>query len=572
MKFVAWTLILLPVLVGAASPRTFRNPVIAGLASDPTMIRVGDDYFLSTSSFEYFPGAPIYQSKDLVHWKLISYALTRPSQVPLMKADANGTGGLYASTLRYKNGKYYLISTNYGGPGGFYVTATDPKGPWSDAVPYWNWGVDPDLFWDDDGKVYLTHPEGCDGWFMQTTIDLSKGKLDSATKKFVDGANVSSNWCPEGQHMFKKDGKYFLMAAGGGTGYGHMETVMRGDSPKGPFETWTGNPVVTQRDRPSHPIQGIGHCDLVQTPTQWWMACLGFRPRNGNFHHLGRETFLVPVSWTSDGWFKASALVESVMVAPDLPDQPWTADPVRDEFDSTALRLPWNFVRNPHDADWSLSARPGWMRLNGSKVKLQDLESPAAILRRQSGFFVDAAARLSFDPAADSAEAGMLLRGNDSNHVALVVTSRNGKRVVAVRKYLRKTRPAPAAPATVGTFRSTGTGNLTLRITSTESVYSFWLEEEGKARVLVDTLATKALSKEVIGGFTGVFLGIYATGNGSASPTPADFDWFDFQDGSQSQTSVGVDGSAPRGRARKSGKTDWHPIRVDGKLLPQAPR
>lgn len=506
--------------VGAQT--TFRNPIITGMNPDPSVCRVGDDYYLVTSTFEYFPGLPIYQSKDLVHWKLIGYALSQASSNPL--AGCNSSGGQYAATIRYHDGTFYVIGTNYGGKdtqGVFYVTAADPAGPWSQ--PHWlgYWYVDPSLLFEDD-KVYYLSPDN-NGSFLLGIMDLKTDKFDEPLKKIATGLGGSS---PEGPHLYKIKDYYYLMSAEGGTGYRHREVIQRSKSPWGPYEPSPYNPVVSHKDDPDNPFHAIGHADIIETPNGWWLVCLGIRPKGGRYHHLGRETFLAPVSWSEDGWPKAGTdgIVQEEYPVPNLPQHIWEKEPVRDDFDSPSLRLPWNFVRNPHAEDWSLTARPGFLRLNGSKICLKEKNSPAFICRRQTAFDITASTKIDFIPTAENEEAGLVIRGNDANHYDFLITLSEGKRVVMLREYLQDT-----VAKTV--YIEIPDGDVILKVTATELQYHFWVQPEGKEAELVATTLTKNLSTEAIGGFTGVFMGMYASGNGADNVNPADFDWFDYEEG-----------------------------------------
>jgi hypothetical protein len=265
---------------------------------------------------------------------------------------------------------------------------------------------------------------------------------------------------------------------------------------------------------------------LVQLPdNSWWLVCLGFRPKGGNYHHLGRETFLAPITWNADGWPKVGSdgIVKEEMPAPNLPEYVWPAEPARDDFDSIGLRSAWNFVRNPHVADWSLSIKPGFLRLKGSKINFKQKDSPAFIGRRQTAFNVLASAKVSFIPTAINEEAGLVVRGDDANHYDFLVTSTGGKREVMLRKYLQDNI------VSLNYKEISDSGDITLRISSTYFQYKFWVQEEGKKAELIGTATTMDLSTEKIGGFTGTYIGMYASGNGSVNVNPADFDWFDFE-------------------------------------------
>ena len=502
---------------------TFKNPILTGMNPDPSICRVGEDYYLITSTFEYFPGVPIYQSKDLVHWKLIGHALSTPANNPLMGA-ASGTGGQYAPTIRYHDGTFYVICTNYGGRGSqgvFYVTATNPAGPWSD--PHWlnNWYVDPSLMFENDSVYYLS-PDN-KGSFLVGTLDIKTDKFHKPLKLVAAGLGGSA---PEGPHMYKVNDYYYLMSAEGGTGYQHREVIQRSKSPYGPFEASPINPVVSNMNAPDHPFQAIGHADLLQLPdNSWWLVCLGFRPRNGHYHHLGRETFLAPVSWNADGWPKVGTdgIVKEEYPVPNLPQHIWEKEPVRDDFNLSDLGLNWNFIRNPHSEDWSLMEKPGFLRLKGSKISFKEKDSPAFVGRRQTAFDMVASAKISFVPTASNEEAGLVVRTDDANHYDFLITLRDGKRVVLLRKYL-KDKELNAV------FKEIPDGDIVLRISSTDLEYQFWMQKEGQKAVLVGKAATKDLSTEVVGGFTGNFIGMYASGNGSKNTNPADFDRFDYEE------------------------------------------
>ena len=219
-------------------------------------------------------------------------------------------------------------------------------------------------------------------------------------KIIAHGTGSSS---PEGPHLYKINDNYYLMSAEGGAGYQLMEVIQRSKSPWGPYEVSPLNPVISNKNNPESPFQAINHVDLVQLrDNSWWLVCLGFRPKGGEYHHLGRETFLVPVAWIKDGWLKVgnNGVVQEEYPVPNLPEHIWGKDSVRDNFDSTELRLPWNFVRNPYDNDWSLTEKPGCLRLKGSKVSLQEKDSPAFVGRRQTAFSMVSSTKINFVPTA----------------------------------------------------------------------------------------------------------------------------------------------------------------------------
>jgi len=276
---------------------------------------------------------------------------------------------------------------------------------------------------------------------------------------------------------------------------------------------------------PESPFQAIGHADLVQLKDgSWWLVCLGFRPKGGRFHHLGRETFLAPVTWTEDGWPIAGnkGIMMEEFPVPNLPVQLWKKELTRDNFDNNTLSLQWNFLRNPNEKDWSLAEKPGFLRLKGSSVSLKEKDSPAFIGRRQTDFNMVASSKISFTPTSSTEEAGLVVRGNDANYFGLLITMHEGKRVVIFRKYLQNKIESED-------FKEIPEGEIILRISGTDLEYQFWLQPKGRKATMIGTATAKDISTEKIGGFIGAFIGMYASGNGSVNVNPADFDWFDYE-------------------------------------------
>ncbi len=289
--------------------KTFKNPIIPGFYPDPSICRVGDDYYLVNSTFTYFPGIPVFHSRDLVNWRQLCYAMDRPDQLVMDDLDHNA--GIYAPTIRYHNGIFYIICTNVASIGNFIITAKDPSGPWSDPyilndAP----GIDPSLFFDDDGKVYYTGTADSPGggsyygdneiWLRE--LDLSTMQLTGERFGLWRGALKNALWA-EGPHLYKIGRYYYLMIAEGGTDFYHSVTIARSMDIKGPYEGNPANPILTHRHLGrSYPIANVGHADLVQTQSgEWWMVALASRPYGGHYRNLGRETFLMPVIW-EDGW------------------------------------------------------------------------------------------------------------------------------------------------------------------------------------------------------------------------------------------------------------------------------
>jgi xylan 1,4-beta-xylosidase len=515
-----------------ASPRiaAFRNPVLPGFYPDPSVVRVGDWFYLVNSSFEMFPGVPIHRSRDLVHWEPLGHVLTRDSQLPL--ATAGPSRGIFAPTIRHHRGTFYMVTTNVSGGGNFFVTATDPAGPWSE--PVWiqeQGGIDPSLFFDDDGTVYLTTTGGPppgpneDG-IWQSVIDVATGKLREPPRLVWKG---TGGRYPEGPHLYRIHGRYYLLISEGGTEYGHMVTVARSNSPWGPFEACPRNPILTHRNtKLDEPIQGTGHPDLVQDAEGgWWMVFLAFRPVGGWYwHHLGRETFLAPVTWEADGWpvVNEGRSIPQEMTVRGLPEHPVPPVPVREAFDGP-LGPAWNHLRNPVRESYSVSERPGWLTLHGTALTLSDAGSPTFVGRRQQHLRARMATRLDFVPSREGEEAGIVLYRHPEHRYELGVRAGKGGREVFVRQTIGSRLSAVTATAP-----APGREPLVLQVDAEPEDYALSWGPSPDRLARLDGARARYLSSEVAGGFIGTYVGLFATGRGRAAQAPAAFDWFDYEE------------------------------------------
>jgi len=497
----------------------YHNPIIPGFYPDPSICRVGKDYYLVTSSFQYFPGVPIFHSRDLVNWRQIGHCLTRPSQLPLK--NAYSSGGIYAPTIRYHNGRFYMVTTNVSHGGNFYVYTEDPAGEWSEPIFVAQEGIDPSLFFDDDGRVYFCGTGGREGIAL-SEIDIETGKILQGPKHVWPG---SGGRYPEAPHIYKINNKYYLMIAEGGTEYGHMVTIARSDHIWGPYEGYKGNPILTHRNLNSHIINGTGHGDLVQDENgNWWMVFLAFRNTYGYFHHLGRETYLAPVDWNEEGWpvVNGNGTVDIKMETDRIQAVQVPMEIKRDDFDSPGLNLYWNFIRNPYEGVWSLTERPGWLRLYGTPVTLDDQDSPAFIGRRQQHLDCTAETLLEFYPQKEGDEAGLTVYMHERYHYDIAVVGNGSERKVIVRKTVGDICVVTAEEAI-------GEGPVKLQVRADHRYYYFgYALEDGPIKVISQG-ENRFLSTEVAGGFTGVFFGMYAISKDPDSKTSADFDWFDYR-------------------------------------------
>ena len=312
-------LVFLLIAIGSAvhSQRTYTNPILAGFYPDPSICRAGDDYYIVNSSFAYFPGLPIFHSKDLVSWKQVGNAMDRPEQLPLIGAGVSR--GLFAPAISYYKGKFYIVCTLIDRGGNFVITADNPAGPWSNPtyIREVN-GIDPSLFFDETNDkayiIYNSEPPGRKSlWNGHRTIrmyefDYNNKKVLGEEKLLINGGVDTAKhpvWI-EAPHIYHINDWYYLMCAEGGTGYNHSEVIFRSKSPEGPFQPWDKNPILTQRHLSrsrKNPVTTAGHADLVQTKNgDWYAVYLACRPYEGDLYNIGRETYLNPVTWTDDGW------------------------------------------------------------------------------------------------------------------------------------------------------------------------------------------------------------------------------------------------------------------------------
>lgn len=510
----------------------FTNPILPGFYPDPSTCRVDEDYYLVTSSFSYFPGVPIFHSKDLVNWRQIGHVLDRKSQLNL--GAVGHSQGIFAPTLRYHKGIFYMITTNVGGGGNFIVTASDPAGDWSD--PYWLAdapGIDPSLFFDDDDKAYYVGTRGSslgeryygDNEIWLQEIDLERMQLIGEKTPLWQGALSNAVWS-EGPHLYKKDGYYYLMIAEGGTGHYHSITIARSKSIDGPYEGYPGNPILTHRHLgKNYPIVNVGHGDLVQTQNdEWWLVTLASRPYGGYYRNLGRETFLVPVQW-EDGWpvmSPGTGKVEFTYQKPNLAEHYWPSNSACDHFTGDRLGDQWNFLRTKLE-DYSLTARPGFLRLYLKLEQLTELANPAFVGRRQQHMAFSATTVMEFTPESEQECAGLVLVQSNEYHYRFVRTMiGNYHHLLLVRCVAGKDEVIVA--------KACHSKKLYLKAEARGQDYSFYYGSDlAHMEIVAKDVDGRILSTDRAGGFVGTYIGLYASSNGIKSKNYADFDWFEYQ-------------------------------------------
>lgn len=515
-----------------AEARTFRNPILPGFHPDPSICRVGADYYVVTSSFEWFPGLPIHHSRDLVHWRPLGHVLDRPEQLPL--DGVRPSGGLYAPTIRHADGTFYVVCTlvdGTGPSGNFVVTATDPAGPWSE--PHWlgeTDSFDPSLLFDVDGRAWFhaTRPVDAEGhteiWLRE--FDPATLTLTGPEHVLWHGALNGAVWV-EAPHLYRVGDFYHLVVAEGGTAHDHAVTVARARAVTGPYEGNPRNPVLTHRHLGAgHPIVAAGHADLVATGAgEWWAVLLGVRPSGGYLGNLGRETFLARVVWEED-WpviAPGTGRVEPVGTSPDLPEHRWPAQVACDNFEDPELGPQWIQLRTPRERFWDLTARPGHLRLRLRPEAVTEYTCPSLIARRQSHAHFVAHTALDFVPEGSNECAGLVLLQNDDFQIRYVVTLRDGRRV------LRLIRRAAGADHTLAE-EALPDGRVRLAVEAHDQSYEFRYATAASAwRPIGGPVDGSVLSTEVAGGFIGACLGMYAGSTGRPSTNVADFDWFEYR-------------------------------------------
>ncbi|NNF69129.1 MAG: glycoside hydrolase family 43 protein [Acidimicrobiia bacterium] len=509
-----------------AQPGGVRNPILAGFYPDPSIVRADDGYYMVTSTFSWYPGVPIFRSEDLVNWTQIGHVLDHPSLLPV---EGKGVSrGVFAPTIRYHDGIFYMINTLVDAGGNFYVTATDPAGPWSEPV----WlpeidGIDPSILFDDDGRVYVTNNgppdyeplyEGHRALWIQE-LDLAAGKLIGPRKMIVDGGvdlETQPIWI-EAPHIFKVDDWYVLIAAEGGTEFYHSEVVFRSRAPFGPYEPGPVNPILTQRtldpERP-FPVIASGHADFVQTPEgDWWAVFLACRPYEGMFYNTGRETFLHPVTW-QDGWpmiLDPSKPVPLALARPDLTAAQASATPYtdnftwREEFDARELGFVWNSLRGPSDAWLDLESHEGAATMTPMSERLSGSSTPAFLARRQQHASFSASASMRM-PMSSGMSAGIAVFQNEQHHFYLGV-----RRVDSEWSIFLEQAAGGEPEAFVERALSSGDGDsIELRVDAEGRPYSFTYRLEGGDWItLAEGLDGSILSTHVAGGFVGSYIGLH---------------------------------------------------------------
>jgi len=554
-----------------AQELSYNNPIIPGSYPDPSICRVGDDYYIVNSSFEYFPGLPIHHSKDLVNWNLIGYGLHRDDQCSgeMNLVDVQTDGGIHAPSIRYHDGLFYIITTNVYSPGpqqptemiNFIITAEQVEGPWSnphiiEGAP----GIDPDIIFD-DGKVWYvgTHvPEkpnfNGEGEIWLQELDLDDWSLKGERYFLWRGALYYGTWA-EGPHIYKRNGFYYLLIAEGGTSLEHAVMVSVSDNIKGPYVPNARNPILTSRHLSNdYWVNSIGHADLVELADgRWYMVALGIRSEINTYSNMGRETHLIPVTWEKEPFEWKYDKIEKEWS--DLPDRerfeklrrvnyewpvcspltgrversfplPFPAssqinnESFRDNFDSETLNLEWNFRRVPQKGTYLINHKDGYLRLFSSKNVIENRKGCSLLGIRQIETDFEFSVKMLYNPSTPEVQAGVSLFQKDDNYLTFTI-EKNRKQNIILKLISKERKKKPIVVQK--TFLKSYNGSITFKVNSENNSYNFYysLDNGTTFNFFTQTSSDLLLSK----GYTGAYMGIYSTSNGKNSEEYVDFDW-----------------------------------------------
>jgi xylan 1,4-beta-xylosidase len=545
-----------------------QNPILCGFNPDPSIVRAGDDFYIATSTFEWFPGVQIHHSRDLVHWRLLTRPLNRASQLNLL-GDPDSCG-IWAPCLTHADGLFWLIYTDVkrygratvGGASGaslrdfhnYLVTSERIDGDWSDPIPLNSSGFDPSLFHDDDGRKYLVnmlwdHRPGNNrfaGIILQE-YSVKERRLVGERKNIFKGTALAFTEAP---HLYKRNGWYYLLTAEGGTGWGHAVTMARSRKIDGPYELHPDTHILSARHRPDMELQRAGHADLVETQNgETYMVYLCGRPlRNRGRCTLGREIAIQKMVWGKDDWLRTldgSGLPTVTSPAPGLPAHPFPSAPAREDFDAYQLSIDFQWLRTPFPQElFSLTARPGFLRLTGRET-IGSLFRQSLVARRQQAHCISAATVVEFEPEHFQQMAGLVCYYNSAKFHYFHLSHDT-----ATGKHLRVMSCVPDAPQTdafTAPIPIAGGKRVHLRVEiDFERLYFGyrvegvdrdwrWLPEQFDASILSDEATAPGQPN-----FTGAFVGM-ACQDLAGSARAANFDFFDYQERSYRENPLSLE-------------------------------
>lgn len=509
----------------------FYSPILQGCYPDPSITRKGNDYYLVNSSFSMFPGVPIFHSNDLVNWKQIGHVLDRPSQLKVDKAGFSE--GIYAPDIKYNkfNDTFYMITTQIAsGIGNMVVKTKDPKQGWSEVQKLNFDGIDPAIFFDDDGKAYIVHndapPKGTEQYSGHRVIkiweyDLEKDQIVAGSDKIIVNGGVDISQKPiwiEGPHLYKKDGKYFLMCAEGGTGGNHSEVIFMSDSPKGPFVPAGNNPILTQRyfpkDRKDN-VDWAGHADLVETPDgKYYGVFLAIRPNEKNRVTTGRETFILPVDWSGTYPVFQNGLVpmKPKLKMPNgvknqtnekefFPNGNFTFN---DDLKKSQLDYRWIAMRGPRES--FISQTKIGIKINAFSTNIKAKAPISALFHRQQHATSETSVTLDFKPKSEKELAGITCYQSENFNYVFGITKKDKDFYIVLE------RTEKGISTVVASEKISLSKNIQLQVSVVSDDYQFNYSLDGdNFKNLGGKVSGDILSTDVAGGFTGSLIGLYAT-------------------------------------------------------------
>ena len=536
---------------------TIQNPILPGFNPDPSIVRVGDDYYVATSTFEWYPGVQIHHSRDLVNWRLLTRPLNRASQLNML-GDPDSCG-IWAPCLTFAGGLYWLIYTDVkrygrttvGGAGGaslrdfhnYLVTSPRIDGDWSDPVHVNSSGFDPSLFHDDDGRKYFLnmlwdHRPGHNRFAGIVIQEYSptEEKLVGERMNIFKGTSIGFTEAP---HLYKRDGWYYLITAEGGTGWGHAVTMARSRNITGPYELHPDTHVLTARHRPDAELQRAGHADIVETQNgETYMVYLCGRPlRNRGRCTLGRETAIQKMAWGKDGWLRTldgQGLPSLETPAPDLPQQSFPPAPVREDFDSQQLPMEFQWLRTPWPSEiFSLIERPGHLRLFG-RDSIGSSFRQSLVARRQQTHCIRAETVVEFEPEHYQQMAGLVCYYNSSkfHYLHLTHDESHGKHLRVMSCLPDSTQAdaftpsiavPPGRPVHLRVEIDYERLHFAYRVEGRDANWQ-WISQQFDASILSDEATAPGQAN-----FTGAFIGL-ACQDMAGTSRHADFDFFEYRE------------------------------------------
>lgn len=522
----------------------FYNPILQGCYPDPAITRKGDDYYLVCSSFAMFPGVPIFHSNDLVNWTQIGHVLDRTSQLDVH--DTGISSGVYAPGIAYNthNDTFYMITTAFaGGLGNIVVKTKDPKKGWSDPIKLNFAGIDPDIFFDDDGKAYVIHNDAPDKGkelynghrvIKVWDYDVEKDQVIAGSDKIIVDGGVDLSKKPiwiEAPHIYKKDGRYFLMCAEGGTGGNHSEVVFVSDHPRGPYKPAPGNPILTQRHFPKerkNKVDWAGHADLVKGPDDtYYGVFLAIRPNEKDRVNIGRETFILPVDWSGEFPVFENGLVpmEPKLKMPEgvenkmgqegfFPNGNFT---YRENFTSKELDYRWIGLRGPREA--FISKTKKGLQITPFATDIRELKPTSTLFYRQQHNSFSFTATMAYRPQSEKDLAGIVCLQNESSNYVFGITKKGKDYVLLLEKTEKTQRDREATSEILASTIIDIKKPVQLQVEARGDDYHFNYAVDGSGfKNLGGTVSGAILSTNVAGGFTGALLGLYATSANANGP------------------------------------------------------